>query len=222
MKEKEPSITQKSKISFLVQRAIKIQGIHYEYRDFYNFLILFEMVQLAALGHFWVTWVKNLFSWVTPSGFRAVFLCLFSEQHIGDTLGSLGFVLLNDVGILKREIEHGPAVCLSDHVQRGVVDLASGLVLTVLQAEMSIQEQMLHDRGGKPLANLLKEGIILPEDKSAGSVGAEPSLLTLHYFGSAAWAGAYNLFFSHKYFSCFYYFACVDKVLNHTVGSWRG
>lgn len=53
---------------------------------------------------------------------------------------------------------------------------------------------MLHGRGGKPLANLLKEGIILPEDKSAGSVGAEPSLLTLHYFGSAAWAGAYNLF----------------------------
>lgn len=146
------------------------------------------------MGHFWVTWVKNLFSWVTPSGFRTVFLCLFSEQHIGDTLGSLGFVLLNDVGILKREIEHGPAVCLSDHVQRGVVDLASGLVLTVLQADMSIQEQMLHDRGGKPLANLLKEGIILPEDKSAGSVGAEPSLLTLHYFGSAAWAGAYNLF----------------------------
>lgn len=204
-----------------MQRSIKLPGIHYEYRDFSDFLTLFEMAQLAALGHFWVTWVKNLFSWVTPSGFRAVFLCLFSEQHIGDTLGSLGFVLLNDVGILKREIEHGPAVCLSDHVQRGVVDLAGGLVLTVLQADMSIQEQMLHDRGGKPLANLLKEGIILPEDKSAGSVGAEPSLLTLHYFGSAAWAGAYNLFFSHKYFSSFYYFACVDKVLNHTVGSWR-
>ena len=46
--------------------------------------------------------------------------------------------------ILKREIEHGPAVCLGDHMQRGVVDLASGLVLTVLQAEMPIQEQMLH------------------------------------------------------------------------------
>lgn len=117
MKEKEPSITQKSKISFLVQRSIKLPGIHYEYRDFSDFLTLFEMAQLA---------------------------------------------------------------------------------------------------------NLLKEGIILPEDKSAGSVGAEPSLLTLHYFGSAAWAGAYNLFFSHKYFSSFYYFACVDKVLNHTVGSWRG
>ena len=175
---------------------------------------------------FWVTFgslgSKICFLGSHRPGFGRYFLFLFSEQHIGDTLGSLGFVLLNDVGILKREIEHGPAVCLSDHVQRGVVDLANGLVLTVLQADMSIQEQMLHDRGGKPLANLLKEGIILPEDKSAGSVGAEPSLLTLHYFGSAAWAGAYNLFFSHKYFSSFYYFACADKVLNHTVGSWRG
>lgn len=57
-----------------MQRSIKLPGIHYEYRGFSDFLTLFEMAQLAALGHFWVTWVKNLFSWVTPSGFRAVFL----------------------------------------------------------------------------------------------------------------------------------------------------
>ena len=202
-----------------MQRSIKLPGIHYEYRDFSNFLTLFEMAQLAVLGHLGQ---KPVFVGHSAQFLGRNFLCFFSEENVSDTLGSLGFVLLNDVGILKREIEHGPAVCLSDHVQRGVVDLASGLVLTVLQADMSIQEQMLHDRGGKPLANLLKEGIILPEDKSAGSVGAEPSLLTLHYFGSAAWAGAYNLFFSHKYFSSFYYFACVDKVLNHTVGSWWG
>lgn len=60
-----------------MQRSIKLPGIHYEYRDFSNFLTLFEMAQLAALGHFWVTWVKNLFSWVTPSGFRAVFFMPF-------------------------------------------------------------------------------------------------------------------------------------------------
>lgn len=171
--------------------TIKIPGIRDEYRDFSNCLTLFEMAQLAVLGHLGQ---KSVFLGHTVRVSGGIFM-LFSEQHIGDTRGSLGFVLLNDVGILKREIEHGPAVCLSDYVQRGVVDLARGLVLTVLQADISIQEQMLHDRGGKPLANLLKEGIILPEDKSAGSVGAEPSLLTLHYFGSAAWAGAYNLFF---------------------------
>ena len=31
--------------------TIKIPGIHYEYRDFSNFLTLFKMAQLAALGH---------------------------------------------------------------------------------------------------------------------------------------------------------------------------
>ena len=35
--------------------TIKIPGIHYEYRDFSDFLTLFEMAQLAVLGHFWVT-----------------------------------------------------------------------------------------------------------------------------------------------------------------------
>lgn len=60
-----------------MQRSIKLPGIHYEYRGFSDFLTLFEMAQLAALGHFWVTWVKNLFSWVTPSGFRAVFFYAF-------------------------------------------------------------------------------------------------------------------------------------------------
>lgn len=74
------------------------------------------MAQLAVLGHFWVTWVKNLFSWVTPSGFRAVFLCLFSEQHIGDTLGSLGFVLRNDVGIEALGSVHG---CVSQLLGHG-------------------------------------------------------------------------------------------------------
>ena len=96
--------------------AIKTPGIHYEYRGFSDFLTLFEMAQLAVLGHFWVTWVKNLFSWVTPSGFRAVFLCLFSEQHIGDTLGSLGFVLLNDVGIEALGSVHG---CVSQLLGHG-------------------------------------------------------------------------------------------------------
>ena len=36
---------------------------------------------------------------VMPSEFRAVFLCLFAEQHVSDTLGSLGFVLLDYVRI---------------------------------------------------------------------------------------------------------------------------
>ena len=31
--------------------AIKTPGIHYEYRDFSGFLTLFEMAQLAVLGH---------------------------------------------------------------------------------------------------------------------------------------------------------------------------
>ena len=61
--------------------TIKIPGIHYEYRDFSNFWVLLEMAQLAVLGHFWVTWVKNLFSWVTPSGFRAEFFMLFFGEE---------------------------------------------------------------------------------------------------------------------------------------------
>lgn len=35
----------------------------------------------------------------TPTEFRAEFLCLFTEQHVSDTLGGFGFVLLDDVRI---------------------------------------------------------------------------------------------------------------------------
>ena len=34
-----------------------------------------------------------------PSEFRAVFLSLFAEQHVSDTLGGFGLVLLDDVRI---------------------------------------------------------------------------------------------------------------------------
>ena len=46
---------------------------------------------------FWVTCVKNRLLRATPSEFWAVFLCFFAEQNVSDTLGSLGFVLLDDM-----------------------------------------------------------------------------------------------------------------------------
>ena len=49
-------------------------------------------------------------------GFGRYFLFLFSEQHIGDTLGSLGFVLLNDVGIEALGSVHG---CVSQLLGHG-------------------------------------------------------------------------------------------------------
>ena len=35
--------------------TIKIPGIHYEYRDFSNFLAQNENAPKSILGHFWVT-----------------------------------------------------------------------------------------------------------------------------------------------------------------------
>lgn len=69
---------------------------------------------------FWVTFgslgAKICFLGSHRPGFGRYFLCLFSEQHIGDTRGSLGFVLLNDVGIEALGSVHG---CVSQLLGHG-------------------------------------------------------------------------------------------------------
>lgn len=71
------------------------------------------MVQLAVLGHLGQ---KSVFLGHTVRVSGGIFLCLFSEQHIGDTRGSLGFVLLNDVGIEALGSVHG---CVSQLLGHG-------------------------------------------------------------------------------------------------------
>ena len=76
--------------------TIKAPGIHYEYRGFSYFSGQFENAHGAILGHLG----QKLKFWVTPSESPGgLFLCLFPEQDLGDALGSLGLVLLDDVGI---------------------------------------------------------------------------------------------------------------------------
>ena len=56
-------------------------GIRYEYRVFSNFSACFEMGQFDVLGQFWVTWVKNLFLWVTPSSsLGGIFYAFFRRR----------------------------------------------------------------------------------------------------------------------------------------------
>ena len=49
--------------------TIKIPGIHYEYRDFSNFLAQNENAPKSILGHFWVTCRKKYRFWVNVMPF---------------------------------------------------------------------------------------------------------------------------------------------------------
>ena len=71
--------------------TIKTPGIHYEYRDFSNFLAQNENASKSVLGQFWVTYRKNC-RFGSPLG-------SFADQYISNTFGSFGFVFLYDVGI---------------------------------------------------------------------------------------------------------------------------
>ena len=55
-------------ISKLVQLAIKIPCIHYEYRGFSNFYGCFRNGAFAILGHFWVNSSPNAFEIAAEHG----------------------------------------------------------------------------------------------------------------------------------------------------------
>ena len=58
--------------------AIKTPGIHYEYRDFSDFLTLFEMAQLAVLGHLGQ---KSVFLGHTVRVSGGIFMPFFGAAH---------------------------------------------------------------------------------------------------------------------------------------------
>ena len=78
--------------------TIKNTGIHYEYR----FFLIFRVVLKTALLSFW-----NNFGTVTAKiiilehrpGTPGGFLCLFSEQHIRNTLRCSGLVLFDNMAV---------------------------------------------------------------------------------------------------------------------------
>ena len=74
-------------------------GIHSEYRIFSNFLMKFHRLPLHSLGQFWVNGSINSEVCKLSDQFGQLFLCLFSQKNIRDTLGGFGFVLLDDMAV---------------------------------------------------------------------------------------------------------------------------
>ena len=84
----------------------------------------------------------------------------------------------------------GPSVLLRGEKQSGIVVFSGFLTLAVLQANAAIRKQLLNHAGGKMLPDALKKGIVLPENKAAILVAAEPALLLFQHICLTAGAGS--------------------------------